>query len=118
MNKLLFNALALAFSSAGLFAATPVPTEEKPLDAASKAALQRSVTRANTENRNTFFEGFENRPDGFGSVYDEWLPDGWQDLSKSGQTVPEYGEARHNLTWRVLNNDNRSSAPTCQNYAY
>lgn len=118
MNKLLISTLVLAFSSTGLFAATPVPTEEKPLGTAAKAALQHSVTRANAENRNTFFEGFEDRPDGFGSVYDEWLPDGWQDLSKTGQTVPEYGEARHNLTWRVLNNDNRSSAPTCQNYAY
>ena len=90
------------------------PVEDSPVHGSTPAPmLQRSARvalgAASTENRNTFFEGFEARPDGFGPYYDEWLPEGWQDVSKTGQEIPAYGVG-HNLTWRVLNNENRTSA--------
>ncbi|MDE5971173.1 MAG: T9SS type A sorting domain-containing protein [Muribaculaceae bacterium] len=92
-----------------------------PSDAASIAQIDLSpakvMSRAGSSDL-TFFESFEGRPEGFGTYYDEWLPEGWQDLSKSGQTVPLLGEARHNLTWRVLSNEDRSSAPNCNSVAF
>lgn len=117
MNKIIFSVLALALPAVGAFAIIPV--EEAPAQAVKNAKLQRSaIARVAADNRNTFYEGFEERPDGYGNYYDEWLPEGWQDVSKSGQTVPGAGEYRHNLTWRVLNNENRANAPTVQCYAY
>lgn len=121
MQKYLISALAFALPLFGAYAIRPVdesPTRKN----AGKVKLQRSAhmpeLKATTENDNSFFEGFEDRPDGYGTTYDEWLPEGWQDVSKSGHTAPGAGEYVHNLTWRVLNNENRQSSATVQNYAY
>lgn len=113
MNKTItVCALAAALSLPAMAGILPV---EQQAAARRGAKLQTKVTDAR---KLTFFEGFEGRPEGFGNFYDEWLPEGWQDLSKSGQTVPEVGENRHNLTWRVLDNDSRNNAPMCTNYAF
>lgn len=120
MNKKLIPLMAAAVSAVCGSAAIPV-VEETPATASGFKALpaKQSVrAAAGVEHANTFFEGFEGRPSGYGTYYDEWLPEGWQDVSKSGQTVPVEGEYRHNLTWRVLSDDDRDNAPTCVNYAF
>ena len=77
-----------------------------------------SPKAADMDTPGSFYEGFEGRVYGMGATYDEWLPDGWQDISKSGHVVPNYNVA-HNLTWRVLDNENRTSAYMARNcYAY
>lgn len=123
MNKILFPTLVLALAASNVGAEIHVSEETPLLSEPGKATLLRSARIKLTANdsgvsTNTFFEGFEDRPEGLGDYYDEWLPDGWQDISKSGQTVPEYGDYRHNLTWRVMSNDGRTNSPTCSNYAY
>lgn len=115
MDKLLLSALAISFSAFCASAIRPV-VEEAPIKKETKQSLSRSA-KVDAENADIFFEGFEDRPEGYGTTYDEWLPDGWQDVSKSGETVPTDG-SRHNLTWRVLDNDNRQSAPNVANLAY
>lgn len=124
MKKNFIVILAAATAQCAL-AAVPVKEEAPAVQTASKARLVKQSARvaaqaaADSEQENqTFFEGFEGRPSGYGTYYDEWLPEGWQDVSKSGQTVPAEGDYRHNLTWRVLSNDDRNNAPMCMNYAY
>ncbi len=120
MNKTITATMAIALAGASAMAVSPL--QDAPVPAASMPAFSTSaritpVAPAASEYE-TFFEGFEDRPEGFGLYYDEWLPDGWVDMSRSGLTVPEVGEPRHNLTWRVLSNDSRGNAPACNNYAY
>lgn len=97
-------------------AAATAPATEAPAISIPKF----SVHKASDFRDNTFFQGFEGRPEGFGDYYDEWLPEGWSDVTKADNTVPEPGEARHNLTWRVLDNDNRNNsvAIASRNYAF
>lgn len=125
MKETIVSALAMALAVSTATAAIPVveQTSTAAKTEAGKPMLYRSakqaiMSKAAQASKNTFFEDFEERPEGMGDYYDEWLPAGWEDMSKSGQTVPEEGEYRHNLTWRVMSNDSRSNSPTCFNYAY
>lgn len=109
MNKLLFLSAISA-----LAASASIPVVENGANPSGRS-FQHSARIMAADAAYTFFEGFESRPGGYGNSADEWLPDGWQDLSKSGETV---SNDRHNLTWRVLENQSRANAPTCANYAF
>lgn len=126
MKKLYSSVMALTLTASTALAITP--REETPANAAGSAAIGTPLPRMSARQAAaplaapstglTFFEGFEARPGGLGNYYDEWLPAGWQDVSKSGQTVPGAGDYRHNLTWRVISNDDRDNSPTCHNWAF
>ncbi|MDE7389037.1 MAG: hypothetical protein K2M97_07300 [Muribaculaceae bacterium] len=112
--KTVFTIMALA-------AATTAPTAYADIPAVPAVTIPKfSIRKANDFRENTYFEGFEGRPEGFGDAYDEWLPNGWKDVSKAGNYAPEPGEIMHNITWRVLSNDSRnnSAAIASLNMAY
>lgn len=121
MNKQNFIALAFTLSGMAATAAAIVPVEELP---AHKPIRMNAISRvpsiaqakAFAGARNTFFEGFESRPEGFTMSTREWLPDGWQDVSKSGHTATS---TPHNLTWQVLDEDSKNLiGPVVQNGAH
>ncbi len=61
-------------------------------------------------------EDFEGRPDSPAKSMQDWLPEGWQDISKKGNTPPT-DNTRWNLTWQVTTNDfvsmHNPSGPAC-----
>lgn len=121
MNRQILSALALTLSGLAAMAAAIVPMEEAPAAGRiKKAALSRvpvlTTPGSRAEARNTFFEGFEDRPEGYTMSTREWLPDGWQDVSKSGHTATS---TPHNLTWQVLDEESKNLiGPVVQNGAH
>ncbi|MDE6098237.1 MAG: T9SS type A sorting domain-containing protein [Muribaculaceae bacterium] len=115
MNKLLISILTMAVPALAGMAIVPV-TEQNA--GKGKIAIQKTPKPAKvaapSTNQNTFFEGFEDRPYGFTQSAREWLPEGWQDISKSGEST-----SGHNLTWQTIDNENKNAAgPVIDPYAY
>lgn len=117
MNKFLIAALTITMPA--LAGMAVVPVSERTV---GKAAMPLHKTlkmvniKATSDNRNSFFEGFERRPYGFTASAREWLPEGWTDESKSGITAEGEG---NNLTWQTLDNENKNAAgPIVDPYAY
>lgn len=72
--------------------------------------------KAPAGSQNTWMEDFEGRPDSPAKSMQDWLPEGWQDISKKGNTPPT-DNTRWNLTWQVTTNDfvsmHNPSGPAC-----
>ncbi len=111
-------ALALTFGSAS--AAIPVTAPQRPIKAndfqARKGIKTETRHKAPAGSQNTWMEDFEGRPDSPAKSMQDWLPEGWQDISKKGNTPPT-DNTRWNLTWQVTTNDfvsmHNPSGPAC-----
>lgn len=116
MKRMLLCQAALSLAMVGASAAPPV-IESQLKSGTPGLGLQKSPVMRALARENTFFEGFESRPNGFGNSADNWLPDGWTKFSKAGHTLPT-DNTRHNLLWRVTDNDNKNVALVISQYAY
>lgn len=97
-------------SLAAMAATAAIPVAESPMKAQAPGfGVQKNASLAEAARENTFFEDFEQRPGGFGNYADDWLPEGWTKFSKAGHTIPT-DNTRHNLLWRVTDNDNKNVA--------
>ncbi len=119
MKKTTIAALALALPALGAMAV--VPKEEAPV--AGKAApvfskqlaasLYAPRAAADSENKNSFFEGFEGRdPAAYGNVANRWLPAGWSEFSRKDNAHVGNNEAKWDLTWLTLSNETTGSIPS------
>lgn len=107
-----------ALSLTALAATAAIPVAEEPVSSVKTApGLMKSPAMGATARENTFFEGFEERPAGFGNYSDNWLPDGWTKFSNAGTTIPT-DNTRHNLLWRVTTNDDKNVALVIDASAY
>lgn len=108
MKKVLGTAFALGLPA--LMAVAGIPVNEAPLQFQGPLKMQKSPkltsVRPATAGTNAFFEGFEDRPEGITMSAREWLPAGWQDVSKAGHSSSDEG---HNLTWQVLDEDSKQA---------
>lgn len=119
MKKSTIAALALAFPALGAMAVVPkeeAPVAEKAAPAFSKqlrASMLASRAAGDSENKNSFFEGFEGRdPSAFGNVANRWLPAGWSEFSRKGNAHIGNNEAKWDLTWLTLSNETTGSIPS------
>lgn len=116
MKRMLLSQMALSLAVVGVNAAPPV-VEAPVKSGIPSLGLQKSPVKRAVARDNTFFEGFESRPDGFGNASDNWLPEGWSKFSKAGHTLPT-DNSRHNLLWRVTDNDSKDVALVISYSAY
>lgn len=93
MRTIVISAAAIAAAATAAQAALPV--SESPV--AKKFVLR--------TNQNTWTEDFEGRPDSPGRSMQEWLPAGWEDVSKAGNKAPEPDALEWNITWQVNRNE-------------
>lgn len=119
MKKSTIAALALALPALGAMAVVPkeeAPVAEKAAPAFSKqlrASMLASRAAGDSENKNSFFEGFEGRdPSAFGNVANRWLPAGWSEFSRKGNAHIGNNEAKWDLTWLTLSNETTGSIPS------
>lgn len=121
MKKSLLSVITLALVASGASAAIPV-TESGEIGFSGmrfvKSPLQ-SVAKAPAGEANTWIEDFESRPDDLSWGGMEWLPAGWQDVSKAGTVAPASKNQGWNLTWQVATNETISMhAPATSVTAY
>ena len=76
--------------------------------------LSKIVKKASdSENVNSFFEGFEGRnPDAYGFAANAWLPSGWSQFSRQGNKHVGSGDGYWDLTWLTLSNESVGSLPS------
>lgn len=119
MNKTTLVALGLALPALGALAI--VPQEETPVAGKAapmafgkqlKSSLRAQGAAADSENRNSFFEGFEERdPSAFGNVANRWLPQGWSEFSRKGNAHVGNNDNKWDLTWLTMSNETTGSIP-------
>lgn len=114
MNRIksLKGVAVCAVLAAGIGAYASIPVKESSVVSMTPSLATKSAVKAFAPAEGahvTFFEGFEENPGDYGISGAEWLPKGWKDVSKAGNTVPGSSEPRYNLTWQVLTNENKSA---------
>jgi len=108
MKKIIIGSLALIAGAGTILAG--IPMTESTVTSASNfqgfpSPLMRSAAKAPAGSFNTWTEDFEGRPDNPAWSMQEWLPDGWQDVSKKGNVAPAAAGETWNLTWQVTTNE-------------
>lgn len=104
MTKNCYALLTLALSAATFSATAAIPVTQSQVDARFFQKQKKVSAKAPAGQQDTWFEGFEGRPDSPAMSAQDWLPEGWQDVSRKGNTPPT-DRTRWNLTWQVTSND-------------
>lgn len=107
MKKFFIGALSSVLAVAG--ASASVLMTGNPQIGAENFRLVKTpaqaVAKAPAGSSNTWFEGFEGRPDDISWSSHEWLPTDWQEVSMVG-TMPTPSKSQGwNLTWQVATNE-------------
>lgn len=109
MKRTITSSFALSVAAASVFAAMPMIQGSANVDLST---LQREATpfagapaKAPAGSNNTWTEDFEGRPNDVSWSSQEWLPAGWQDVSKKGNVAPPSAGSSWNLTWQVNTNE-------------
>jgi hypothetical protein len=91
-----------------MLAIRPLEEKAKPQrigDTAITTNKKGAIRVAKKDNKvNTLVEDFDDREDGYGYIYDNWLPDGWEDVSNAGHADAS-SIYENDLTWRVCASD-------------
>ena len=128
--KKLITSFALLLPAMAAFAVVPQEQQTgRDLNPEFTNRLMTAVSRAaeSSENKNSFFEGFEGRdPELAGFSASAWLPSQWTQFSREGNKHVKQGEGYWDLTWLTLSNEsnyylpsgNQTTAFEGESYAY
>lgn len=116
MKKLFYTLAAMVPAVAAM---AVIPQEERagrdlnPEMLDNPVKVIKKAESVSSENRNSFFEGFEGRdPEGYGFIANAWLPSGWSQFSRQGNKHVKSGDGFWDLTWLTLSNESVGHLPS------
>lgn len=112
MKKLFLPGIALAVALSAGAQTAPVESHAQlrgtvptSFRVARHGDAKQVISRAELR-EHTLFEGFEGRGSGYSPSADNWLPEGWEDVSQAGHE-PSSSVFTNDLTWVVTNNEGK-----------